>query len=110
MKNLRLIPGFHKQEAVIKVAFTYDNELIPLVKAQKGVGWSQTLRSWYFPKKGFQLNAFYQALKGKAFIDYSQLKKLPLTAPPPIKNPKEYKPKIELLRLTRHTRMPLATS
>lgn len=35
MKNLRLIPGFHKQEAVVKVAFAYDNELIPLVKAQE---------------------------------------------------------------------------
>ena len=37
MKNLRLIPGFHKQEAVVKVDFTYYNELISLVKVQKGI-------------------------------------------------------------------------
>ena len=36
MNNLRLIPGFHEQEAVVKVVFTYDNELISLVKSQKG--------------------------------------------------------------------------
>ena len=35
MKNLQIIPDFHKQEAVVKVAFAYDNELIPLVKAQE---------------------------------------------------------------------------
>ena len=40
MKNLRLISGFHKQEAVVKVAFAFDNELIPLVKVHKGVRWS----------------------------------------------------------------------
>lgn len=111
MKNLRLIPGFHKQEAVIKVAFTYDNELIPLVKAQKGVRWSQTLKSWYFPKKEFQLHAFYQALKGNVFIDYSQLKQ----TSPPIKKttsvnlkpclnlPKEYSEQLILKRYSPNT-------
>ena len=43
MKNLRLIPGFHKQKAVVKVDFTYDNELISLVKVQKGI-YPHTLR------------------------------------------------------------------
>tara|TARA_X000000950_G_C13624640_1_gene540814 strand:- start:18 stop:656 length:639 start_codon:yes stop_codon:yes gene_type:complete len=111
MKNLQLIPGSHKQEAVIKVIFTYDNELIPLVNAQKRVRWSQTLRSWYFPKKDFQLHTFYQALKGKVFIDYSQInqtshpiKKTTSAAPKPtVKLPKAYLEQLVLKRYSQNT-------
>ena len=48
MNNLRLIPDTHRHEPIVKASFTYDRELIALVKAQKGARWSQTLRSWYF--------------------------------------------------------------
>lgn len=74
MKNLRLLPATHKEQEIIKALFAYDKEVIALVKSQKGARWSQTLQSWYFPKKEFQLNSFYQALKGFVFIDYSKLK------------------------------------
>lgn len=63
MKNLQIIPDFHKLEAVVKVAFAFDNELIPLGKVQKGVRWCQTFRYFYFRKKEFQLNVFYKVLK-----------------------------------------------
>lgn len=63
MKNLQIIPDFHKHEAVVKVAFAFDNVLIPLGKVQKGVRWCQTFRSFYFRKKEFQLNVFYKVLK-----------------------------------------------
>ncbi|MDC1011912.1 helix-turn-helix domain-containing protein [Flavobacteriaceae bacterium] len=74
MKNLRLLPEFHRKEQIVKVDFIYDEALISLVKAQKGARWSQTLKCWYFPKADFNLNTFYQSLKGKAYIDYSKLK------------------------------------
>ena len=69
MKNLRLIPAVHKQQPVIKASFAFDKELIALVKSQKGARWSQTLHSWYFPKKELQLNngtdtRFIQGLLG----------------------------------------------
>ncbi|MDG2499596.1 MAG: hypothetical protein P8M66_08835 [Flavobacteriaceae bacterium] len=80
MKNLRLIPYIHRQQKVIKVAFAYDLELIELIKSQKSDRWSQSVQSWYFPKKDFQLNRFYQSLKGKAFIDNSQLQKTSSTS------------------------------
>ncbi|MDB2521158.1 tyrosine-type recombinase/integrase [Flavobacteriaceae bacterium] len=67
MKNLQIILGFLKQETVVKVAFAFDNKLIPLAKVQKGVRWSHTLLSWYFRKKKFQLNVFYRALKEKQY-------------------------------------------
>ena len=73
MKNLRLIPDILRHEPIVKAIFTYDRELIALVKSQKGARWSQTLQSWYFSKKDFQLNSFYQSLQGKVYLDYSQL-------------------------------------
>lgn len=75
MKDLRLLSTIHKHQAIVKVDFNFDKELIALVKTQKGARWNQTLCSWYFPRKEFRLNAFYEALKGSVFIDYSQLKK-----------------------------------
>jgi integrase/recombinase XerD len=111
MKNLRLIPDFHRQHAIVKAEFAFDKELIALVKSQKGVRWSQTLRSWYFPKKEFQLNALYQALKGKVFIDYSQLnqnsspnkKTTSVPLKPSIKLPKEYLDHLILKRYSPNT-------
>jgi site-specific recombinase XerD len=96
MKNLRLIPDIHRQQKIIKAAFAYDRELIALIKSQKSARWSQSMQSWYFPKKDFQLNRFYQSFKGKAFIDYSQLQKKSSTAPFSKKVPKESKPEIQL--------------
>ena len=60
MKNLRLLPDIHRQQKIIKAAFAYDRELITLIKSQKSARWSQSLQSWYFPKKDFQLNRFYR--------------------------------------------------
>ena len=73
MKNLRLIPDIHQHEPIVKAIFAYDRELIALVKSLKGARWSQSLQSWYFSKKDFQLSSFYQALKGKVYLDYSKL-------------------------------------
>ena len=55
MKNLRLLSDIHRQQKIIKAAFAYDRELIALIKSQKSARWSQSMQSWYFPKKDFQL-------------------------------------------------------
>ena len=96
MKNLRLIPDIHRHEPIVKASFAYDRELIALIQSQKGVQWSWSLQSWYFPKKEFQLSTFHEAFKGKVFIDYSQLKKSPPTTTQTKKNTKEHKPEIHL--------------
>jgi hypothetical protein len=77
MKNLRLIPDIHRHEPIVKASFAYDRELIALIKSQKGVRWSQTLQSWYFSQKDFQLSSFYQTMKGKVYVNYSKLKPTP---------------------------------
>ena len=96
MKYLQLIPDMHRQQKIIKAMFAYDRELIALIKSQKSARWSQSLQSWYFPKKDFQLNRFFQSFKDKAFIDYSPLKKAPSTTPLAKKSSKESTPEIQL--------------
>jgi hypothetical protein len=53
MKNLRLTPYIHKQQAIIRADFVYDSALVDLVKKQKGIRWSQSLKTWYFIEKDF---------------------------------------------------------
>ncbi len=74
MKSLQLLPGTHRQKEIVKVRFPYDLQLMVKLKKQKGVRWSQNLKSWYFFKEDFRLNTFYNYFKSIAFIDYSALK------------------------------------
>jgi integrase/recombinase XerD len=81
MQTLQLIPAVHQQQPIVKAIFAYDKEIIGLVKSQKGARWSQTMKTWYFPKDEFQLDTFFQALKEKTFVDYSRLKSNSSTTP-----------------------------
>lgn len=112
MKNLRLIPSFHRQEAVVKAKahFAFDQDIITLVKSQKGARWSQTLRSWYFQKADFKLSSFYQNLKGSVFVDYAHLKKISTPTKktkkmrkPNVKLPKGYLKQLVLKRYSQNT-------
>lgn len=111
MKNLRLIPVVHKNQAIVKAHFAFDQEIIALIKNQDGARWSQTLQSWYFPKADFNLNTLYQSCNGKVFIDYSRLKQTSRsinktvsdTPKPIVKIPKEYLEKLVLKRYSQHT-------
>ena len=111
MKTLHLIPDIHRKQNIVKIGFAYDKGVIALVKAQKGARWSQTLQSWYFPKTDFNLNTFYQTLKGNVFIDYSQLKQTstPIkkttstTLKPTLNIPKEYLEQLVLKRYSKNT-------
>ena len=111
MNNLRLIPDTHRQQEIIKVLFVYDKQLIAIIKAQKGARWSQTLRSWYFITSEFRLDAFYRAMKGKIYVDYSKLKENTSTPKSriskPYKNkiplPKAYKEQLILKRYSKNT-------
>ena len=110
MNNLRLIPGTHREQKIIKAAFAYDQELIALVKSQKDARWSQTLQSWYFREKDFNLNSFYQTMKSKIYVDYSKLNNnTPPSTPKnkPFKRnivlPKAYKEQLILKRYRQNT-------
>ena len=48
MKNLQLLPSTFCDESIVKVSFTYDQELIQTVNPMDGSQWSLSLKSWYF--------------------------------------------------------------
>lgn len=57
----------HREQDVIKLEFTFDNEIIKIIKCNNG-RWSKTLNGWYLPKsKPLLLKVLNQAaaLKGK---------------------------------------------
>jgi len=39
--------NFSWQQHIVKANFAFDKELIALVKKQRGVRWSQTLKCWF---------------------------------------------------------------
>ena len=41
--------AIHKDKAVIKIVFDYDNALAARAKALPGVRWSRTMKCWYVP-------------------------------------------------------------
>ena len=55
----------HKNEARIKVGFSYNREFIALIKQIPGALWSKTLKSWHLP----YTSESYELLK-KLFVNH----------------------------------------
>ena len=49
-------------------------DLAALMKTIDGARWSPTLRAWYLPKEQFDLHRFFETFRGKAWVDYRELK------------------------------------
>ena len=113
MKNLQLLPSTLRDESIVKVSFSYDQELIQTLKSMDGSQWSLTLKSWYFKQHSFKLNTFFNKFKGIAYVDYSQLQqKSPPSTPkkiilkthkPPIELPPAYLEQLTLKRYSSNT-------
>lgn len=68
MKNLQLIPGFHRQQPIVKADFAYDKELITLIKSdliKKGINESSLI----LDKNGNRTWISITNLKGKNNFD-----------------------------------------
>lgn len=63
MQTLQLISAVHQQQPIVKAIFAYDKEIIGLVKSQKGARWSQTMKTWYFPKDECKTSAYCLPIK-----------------------------------------------
>lgn len=73
-KNIKLSYATHRQQAIVRIDFTYDAELAGLVKQFEGARWSQTMGCWHIPQEQFDLHLFFETFRGKAWVDYSGLK------------------------------------
>ena len=71
---IKLTPGVHKQQPVIRVMFKYNKLILNQLKTSTNARWSATMKCWYFYERDFYLNIFFMALTELAYIDYSQLK------------------------------------
>ncbi|MCW0485001.1 site-specific tyrosine recombinase/integron integrase [Gaoshiqia sediminis] len=73
-KTIRLSRTTWQNQEVVSIQFDFDDELKQRVKQFAGARWSQQLRSWYIPKEQFNLRSFFDAFRGIAWVDYSDLK------------------------------------
>lgn len=74
LPHIKLRKAVHQNQEVILLEFVYDIEMIKQVKLLAGTKWSQSKRSWYIYSKQFKLNYIFEHFKGKAYLDYSDLK------------------------------------
>ncbi len=74
IKKIKLSQIIHNRQLIVQLQFDFDAELTAAVKQLEGCKWSQTMKSWYIPKKQFDLHRFFEAFRGKAWVDYEGLK------------------------------------
>lgn len=73
----------YENREVVKLEFSYSEELVKLIKNLPGARWDQLYRMWYIEKRAGLLNEVLNCFKGKAYLDYKSLKnEFILIAPP----------------------------
>lgn len=75
LPHIKCTAGTLQQRDVVFLRFAFNDALRLVVKAIPGAKYSSTEKDWYFFKEDFNLNTCFQALRGKAYLDYSELKK-----------------------------------
>lgn len=64
----------YEQREVVKLEFSYSEELVKLVKSLPGAKWNSFYRMWYIEKRAGLLAEVLNCFKGKAYLDYKALK------------------------------------
>jgi site-specific recombinase XerD len=68
-----------------RVALRIPNEdALTAIARDLGAEWSRTLRIWHLPHEASTVGRVFDAYKGKAWVDYSAMKKVPLAASPSV--------------------------
>lgn len=66
--------AFHNEKEIVQLHFAKNDELLQLLRGNRNLRWSQTMKCWYLPfDKNIRQDVF-KLLKGAAFLDYSGLK------------------------------------
>ncbi|WP_291787629.1 site-specific tyrosine recombinase/integron integrase [Cecembia sp.] len=76
MKKLVLKNSWIGNNPVIRIEFPYEYELKELVKQFPGCNWDTKRRVWWVAYSDERLSEMLQYFKGKAWLDYSELKKV----------------------------------
>lgn len=107
-KQITVKPILHRDQKVLALYFTYDDELIALAKKASG-RWSRTKKCWWVINSSEKINLLFSVFKGRAWLDISALKTMPPT--PPKKKlekksnlvPDAFKLKLERMRYSQST-------
>lgn len=74
MKSVVVKKLYHRDQHCLGIFFGYDTEIIQEVKKISDVKFSITNKCWYLPYGENALSTIIDCLKGKVWIDYSELK------------------------------------
>ena len=74
MKNLIAERVIHDREPRIALRFSFDKELITVVKGFSGARWSRRMQCWHIAERSDIITLLLKAFKGKAYIDYSSIR------------------------------------
>lgn len=73
-KTITIKRLIYRGESRLMLHFSYDPVLIDILKHFEDSRWSRTLQCWHIPDGREQLPVLFDAFRGKAFLDYSDLK------------------------------------
>jgi integrase/recombinase XerD len=74
MKTITLERVVHKGEPRVTLRFPYDEELTALVRKLTDARWSKSMKCWHIKDSRNIVNDLFQKVRGKVFLDYSDLK------------------------------------
>jgi integrase/recombinase XerD len=83
---------FHREQHCLGIYFEKDFEVINEVKQIPGVKYSNSNKCWYIPDEENALTKIIETLKGKVWVDFSNLKRNTSALEQPPNKPKETKP------------------
>jgi hypothetical protein len=73
----------YENHEVVRLDFSYSEELVNSIKTLPGARWSKLYRTWYVEKRAGLLNEVMNCFKGKAYLDYKAIKNEPLLSAAP---------------------------
>jgi len=73
-QNIRIEKAVHHNEPRILLKFTYNTELIRLIKTLPDSRWSVELHCWHMPDNEKSISLLFRVFKGIAWLDLSSLK------------------------------------
>lgn len=76
----------YQNHEVLRVDFSYSEELVKLIKTLPGARWDKLYRTWYIEKRAGLLNEVLNCFKGKAYLDYKSVKNEAVLTAAPIVN------------------------
>ncbi|MDF2159122.1 site-specific tyrosine recombinase/integron integrase [Algoriphagus sp. CAU 1675] len=76
MKTIFVKSGIWKNKGLVLLEFAYDEELKELVKTLSGAVWNGKRKAWILPYQETILEQLLALFKSKAWLDYSEFKKI----------------------------------